>query len=88
MRLIAALLIIWNVFTFLIMGIDKYKSKHQKQRIRERTLLLSAFAFGGFGSLFGSLLFRHKTKKLKFQILLPCAAIIQLILLIYYFWIN
>ncbi|MCR5411777.1 MAG: DUF1294 domain-containing protein [Patescibacteria group bacterium] len=28
-----------NVITFIIWGIDKRKAKHQKRRIKERTLL-------------------------------------------------
>ena len=68
----------WNILTFLLMGIDKYKSVKGHWRVRESTLLAAAFAMGGLGCLAGSLIFRHKTRKPKFQILLPLAALINL----------
>ena len=39
-------LIIANLAGFAMMGIDKYKAKHERWRIRERTLMLTA-ALGG-----------------------------------------
>ena len=69
--LILTLLAIWNGVTFFQMGYDKRMAIMGKRRIRERTLLFSAFCFGGLGSFIGMLLFRHKTKHLKFQLLLP-----------------
>lgn len=81
------ILIGWNVITFLLMGIDKYKSTHGQWRISEQTLLTTAFAMGGAGSLIGSLVFRHKTRKWKFRILLPIALLFNLsvIFLIWYY---
>ena len=35
-------LIIANLAGFAMMGIDKYKAKHERWRIRERTLMLTA----------------------------------------------
>lgn len=75
MKCFIAIYIIWNVITFAIMGIDKYKSKHNKWRISEATLLWSAFFMGGMGSLIGSHIFRHKTQKAKFKLLLPLAVL-------------
>lgn len=83
---ITIVLVIWNVVTFSQMGIDKNKSIHGQWRIRERTLILSAFAMGGIGSLLGSLLFRHKTKKMKFQILLPMAVIVNVIIMMIFLY--
>lgn len=70
---IAALWLIWNLFTFLQMGMDKRKAVKEKQRISEKTLLLSAFFMGAVGSGAGMLVFHHKTKKWKFRILVPLA---------------
>ena len=72
--LIAIYLII-NIVSFLLMGIDKRKAIKGKERISEKTLLLSAFLMGGLGSFFGAHVFRHKTQKLKFQLLLPLAVL-------------
>lgn len=81
------ILIGWNIFTFLLMGIDKYKAIHNKWRISEQTLLTAAFAMGGFGGLAGSLVFRHKTKTWKFRLLLPIALLfnISVIFLVWYY---
>ena len=59
-------LIVVNLLTWLIYGIDKWKAKRRAWRIPERTLLLLAAAGGCTGALAGMLMFRHKTRKLKF----------------------
>lgn len=75
---IAALWLIWNLFTFLQMGMDKRKAVKERQRISEKTLLLSAFFMGAVGSGAGMLVFHHKTKKWKFRILVPLALAVNL----------
>mgnify|MGYP002537828087 CR=1 FL=1 len=60
----AAVWAVWNLITFGMMGIDKYKAEHGKWRVSEKALLLSAFLMGAVGSLAGSRIFHHKTKKL------------------------
>lgn len=71
-------LIIWNIFAFLLYGADKRKAVKHKRRISEKTLILTAFLMGGVGCLFGMAVFRHKTKHLKFKILVPLAVILNL----------
>lgn len=68
----------WNIATFLIMGFDKFLAKANKRRISEKTLLLTAFFMGGFGSWCGSKVFRHKTQKTKFKILLPVSILVNI----------
>lgn len=75
------IIIIWNAVTFLMMAIDKLMAVRGRRRISEAALLTSAFAMGGAGSLLGSMIFRHKTRKLKFRILLPVALLFNLSLL-------
>ena len=79
------ILLVWNVVTFLLMGIDKFKSAKGYWRIKESTLLVSAFVMGGFGSLFGSYFFRHKSKKMKFLVLLPIALVFNILVIVFYF---
>ncbi len=83
------ILIAWNVIALLFMGLDKLFAIYEKRRISEQTLLTLAFAMGGLGSLLGSIIFRHKTKKWKFRILLSIALIfninISVIFLIWYY---
>ena len=59
-------LIIINLISFYVMGLDKYRAKHKMWRIPERTLFLLAFIGGSVGSILGMYLFRHKTKHAKF----------------------
>lgn len=75
METVLIIYVVWNVVTFLMMGIDKQKAKKDKWRISESALLTSAFAMGGVGSMMGSYVFRHKTNKMKFKILLPLSII-------------
>ena len=67
-----------NLISFFAMGIDKLKAKKNKWRIPEGTLLLFCFLGGGVGGLLGMSLFRHKTKHLKFQILVTLSLLLWL----------
>ena len=71
-------LIIWNVIVFLTYGIDKLKAIKNGWRISEKALLMLAFFMGGVGAYLGMQTFRHKTKKLKFNILVPLAVIFNI----------
>lgn len=60
-----------NLFAFIVYGFDKIQSKRKGWRVPERTLLWLARLGGGVGCWFGMLLFRHKTKHVRFNILVP-----------------
>lgn len=62
-------LLIINIITFIIYGIDKYKSIKHKYRISEATLIILAILGGPFGAFLGMIIFHHKTKKKKFMII-------------------
>ncbi len=74
--------IIWNLIVCIMYGIDKHKAKKDKWRIPEKTLILCAVFFGAIGAYAGMKLFRHKTKHMKFQIIIPVLAIINFALLV------
>ena len=74
-------LIIINLIGFIICFIDKYKAKKNKYRITEIVLLLISFIGGCFGFFIGMILFHHKTKKIKFYILIPLFMIVWLVIL-------
>lgn len=78
-QIIIIALVIYNLITFLIMGIDKFLARKEKRRISEATLLVNAYTLGGIGILLGMFAFRHKTRKAKFIILVPVAVIINLV---------
>lgn len=60
-------IIILNLINFILYGIDKYKARHNKWRISEKTLLtLSIIA--GMGGFLGMEIFHHKTREKKFYL--------------------
>ena len=71
-------LALWNILTFAMFGADKSRAKNNKWRISESTLILCAFLMGGAGAFIGMRTFRHKTKHLRFKLLLPLAIIVNI----------
>ena len=69
-------LLIWNLVVMLVYGFDKARAKRGGRRIKEATLVLLAFLLGGFGAMFGMVLFNHKTSKTKFRFLVPLAVVV------------
>ena len=76
-------LFIINIITFAIYGIDKYNAVHHKFRIRIVTLLFLAVIGGSIGALLAMYIFRHKTKKWYFTVVVPLILIAQVIVLFY-----
>jgi uncharacterized membrane protein YsdA (DUF1294 family) len=76
-----SLLAIVNIISLVLFGVDKLKSMRGGWRIAESRLLLVAIC-GPFGAYAGMLLFRHKTRKIKFLIV-PIVMFIQLGLIVY-----
>lgn len=74
-------LLIINTITFIIYGIDKYKSIKQKYRISEKTLIILTIIGGTFGGLLGMIIFHHKTKKKKFIITIPIITLLWVYIL-------
>ncbi len=79
---IAALLLI-NLLAFTLYGVDKAKAKRGAWRIPEATLLLAAALGGSLGALLGMEFFRHKTKHVKFKVLVPLFLILHIALGVY-----
>ena len=76
---IVFIVVIINVVSFLLYGIDKHKAKKNHWRISEKTLLLWG-VFAPFGAIAGVKIFRHKTKKAKFDIILSLALVLHILL--------
>ncbi len=82
MKYLLIYLLAMSVVTFVVYGIDKYKAKKNLWRIPEKVLILLAFIGGSLGALIGMGVFHHKTRKIKFKVLVPLALIIHIGLLI------
>lgn len=78
-------LIVINIVTFLIMGLDKWKAKRGSWRVQESALFTLVLFGGGVGGILGMVYFHHKTKKLKFQIGFPLILILEIAFMIYFF---
>ena len=76
-------LIVINIVTFLVYGIDKWKAKQGSWRLSEASLLILAVIGGSIGALLGMKIWHHKTMHKKFKYGLPLILIIQIILIGY-----
>lgn len=83
MGILAMYLVLINIITFLMYGMDKWKAKRNAWRISEKTLLLTALAGGSLGALGGMFFFRHKTKHTSFLILIPLFLMIHIALILW-----
>ena len=77
-KIIISYVIVINVITLMMYGIDKWKAKHSKWRIPEATLLIMAAVGGSIGAWIGIKLFHHKTLHKKFKYGVPAIFLIQL----------
>ena len=75
-------LCIVNVIAFILCFIDKQLAIKHKRRISEKTLLFFSFIGGCFMFYVGMYLFRHKTKHIKFKILVPLFILIWIYIIL------
>ena len=71
-------LVVINVSTFIVYGLDKWKAKQSKWRIRESTLLGLAAIGGSIGALLAMKILRHKTKHNQFKYGVPLILVAQI----------
>lgn len=76
-------LILINIITFFYFGIDKIKAQLSSRRISEKMLWLLTLIGGSLGGLLGMHFFRHKTKKLSFQVVLAVILALQVVLVVW-----
>ena len=81
-QIIIIYLIVINVLTFFLYGIDKLKAKRSKWRIPEATLLGLAVIGGSIGAWLGMKVWHHKTMHKKFKYGLPLILIAQIALVL------
>ena len=71
-----------NIAAFYMYWLDKRNAIKRRWRISEKALLGIAFAGGSLGALLGMYMFRHKTRHLKFKILVPMFLMIHIAIII------
>lgn len=76
-----AVLIGLNFAVFCLCGFDKLRAREGGFRVPEGALVTLALLGGTLGLLLGMKLFRHKTKKASFQIMLLVVLLVQLMFL-------
>lgn len=84
-RLLIVYLVIINIIAFALYGIDKFKAMKNAWRIPEATLIGIAAIGGGLGAYIGMQIFRHKTRKPLFTILVPLLMILWFGGVLWYF---
>ena len=83
--LLGCYLLVINLITFFIFGLDKWKAKyketHEKtRRVPEKTLFLLSALGGSVGALLGMRVWHHKTLHRSFRIGIPLILILQIVL--------
>lgn len=71
-----------NLAIFALCGIDKKAALCKKRRIKEKTFLLWSFLGGALFMLVGMIVFKHKTHKRLFVVLIPCFLLVHLIIIL------
>ncbi len=71
-------LLLINGITFLVFGLDKWKAARRKWRISEKTLFRLSLVGGSIGGILGMVLFRHKTKHIRFILAMPFILVLQI----------
>ena len=80
------LILIINIFTFAVYAWDKYAAIRGLYRVSEKNLLSLAFFFGAAGALLSMKIFRHKTQKPVFVLLVPIVFVFQLVIVLVYMY--
>lgn len=81
--LILLYIVLINILTFFIYGIDKLKAKKSKWRVSENTLIGMAIIGGSIGAWLGMKIWRHKTLHKKFKYGVPLILVAQTALCCY-----
>ena len=72
-----------NLLAFIAYGRDKCLARQERFRIPEARLLLYAALGGALGAWLGMRQFHHKTRKLRFRVLVPLFLVLHIASLIW-----
>jgi uncharacterized membrane protein YsdA (DUF1294 family) len=76
-------LLIFNIFGFILVSLDKYKAKNRLWRIPERSFFILSILGGGIGIYIGLFLFNHKTRHWYFMVIIPLIILAQIVFIYY-----
>ena len=91
--LLACYLLVMNLVTFLVFGLDKWKAKRKEKkesvrRVPEKTLFLLSALGGSVGALLGMRVWHHKTLHKSFRFGIPVILFLQILIPagLYVYW--
>lgn len=77
-------IVVINLVSFMMFGIDKYKARRGQWRISEATLLVVAAIGGSIGARMGMKVWHHKTLHSKFRYGVPIILLVHIALIAYF----
>ena len=77
-------IVVINLVSFMMFGIDKYKARRGQWRISEATLLAVAAIGGSLGARMGMKVWHHKTLHSKFRYGVPIMLLAHIALMAYF----
>lgn len=77
-------IVVINLVSFMMFGIDKYKARRGQWRISEATLLAVAAIGGSIGAWMGMKVWHHKTLHSKFRYGVPIILLVHIALMAYF----
>ena len=77
-------IVVINLVSFMMFGIDKYKARRGQWRISEATLLAVAAIGGSIGVWMGMKVWHHKTLHSKFRYGVPIMLLAHIALMAYF----
>ena len=83
--LLGCYLLVMNLVTFLVFGLDKWKAKRKAKneavrRVPDKTLFLLSILGGSVGALLGMKAFHHKTLHKTFRFGIPAILALQVLI--------
>lgn len=81
--IIVCILMVINITSFIVVGVDKHKARRRQWRIAERTFFWLAVFGGCPGIYIGMLVFRHKTRHWYFMYGIPTVFLLQILILFF-----
>lgn len=91
--LLGIYLLVMNLVTFLVFGLDKWKAKRKEKResvrrVPEKTLFLLSALGGSLGALLGMRVWHHKTLHKSFRFGIPVILFLQILIPagLYVYW--